>query len=286
MSKPENPCAQTYRNFVDRTAGHTLRVLFEDGLHRHLRVQAPGTRIWSWDITTWPGHLAISGDVGAGYMFAREPDMLEFFCYAEKSNGYYSDGSPSIDFRYWAEKMVGPARNTVKAYSSDAFLRQLHEHLEEHEEMGTVAQAEHEKAVEVAHGVCDRHGVDYQEYLEDLRANPGRCYALTTTDAWDAVDEDDPDGVEYFDEPIAEVSPAQRRQEVLDEARWHSETEHEAFTWLSENEDRLDASDTWEWDLREYDSQFLFACYCIDLTTRLHREHRTALAAAEPQKEH
>lgn len=285
MTKPENPYAQIYKGFREQTGDHELRVLFEDGLHRHLRVQAPGTRMWSWDVTTWPGHLAVSGDVGAGYMFTREPDMLEFFSYAGKSDGHYSDGSPSIDFRYWAEKIVGPARDTVKVYDSDAFLTRLREHLEEHEEMGTEAQAEHEKAVDVARAVCDRHGVDYQAYLEDLRANPGRCYALTTIDAFDAVDEDDPDEVEYFGRPIPESSPAERRQEVLDEARWHSEAEHEARAWLSENEDRLDASDTWEWDLSEYDSQFLFACYCIDLATRLHREHRTALAAGT-QKEH
>lgn len=32
-------------------------------------------------------------------------------------------------------------------------------------------------------------------------------------------------------------------------------------------------SDTWEWNLREYDVHFLFACYALGLTARLWNEH-------------
>lgn len=62
MTKPTNPYAHAYADFLRETAEHQLVVPHDDGLYRHLRIQKPGTRMWSWDITTWPGHLATSGE--------------------------------------------------------------------------------------------------------------------------------------------------------------------------------------------------------------------------------
>lgn len=46
--------------------------------HRHLRFAIPGTGFYSFDIVTWPGHLAISGDLES-FTFTRLPDMFDFF---------------------------------------------------------------------------------------------------------------------------------------------------------------------------------------------------------------
>ena len=85
IQKPVNPYAKTYADFVEQTKDHDLVILHDDGLYRHLRVQAPGTRMWSWDVTTWPGRLATSGDIADGHVFSREPDMLQFFAIAGRS---------------------------------------------------------------------------------------------------------------------------------------------------------------------------------------------------------
>lgn len=85
MTKPTNPYAHAYADFLSETAEHQLVVLHDDGLYCHLRIQKPGTRMWSWDITTWPGHLATSGDIADGYMFTREPDMIQFFARNEST---------------------------------------------------------------------------------------------------------------------------------------------------------------------------------------------------------
>ncbi|MFE4334055.1 hypothetical protein ACFRQM_32975 [Streptomyces sp. NPDC056831] len=157
-------------------------------------------------------------------------------------------------------------------FISDVFLQHVKDALEEDEELGLEAQAEHEKIVEVAQRVCRRHNIPYALYLADLRERSGSRYGGLEIDA----DADDSDGLEYFRLPIPEISPAERRAELLADAQLHAESEHRAREWLRDDREACaifgeDAH--YEWDLRDYDIHFLFTCYCIDLTVRLYREH-------------
>lgn len=77
--------------FTRNTAEHTMEVLLDNGLHRHLRFTKPGTNSYWFEIVTWPGTLTIRGDMGS-FVFARLPDMLEFF------------RGQRINPQYWAEK--------------------------------------------------------------------------------------------------------------------------------------------------------------------------------------
>ncbi|WP_406004640.1 hypothetical protein [Streptomyces sp. NBC_00987] len=270
MTKPTNPYAQTYSDFLSETAEHQLVVLHDEGLYRHLRIQKPGTRTWSWDITTWPGHLATSGDIADGYMFSRELDMLDFFDITKRDHGYYSDGAPYIDFRYWAEKICGGRAYEMRKYDSDIFLQHAEVALNEDEELGLEAQAEYEKIIEVAQRVCRRHNIPYAVYLADVRERSGLRYGGLEIDA------DDSDGLEYFGCPIPEISPAERRALLLVEGRLHAESEHEVREWLRDDREACAVFGTdayWEWDLRDYDNHYLFTCYGIDLAVRLYREH-------------
>lgn len=88
------------------TADHVMRVLRDDGLYRHLRFQKPGTMINHFDIITWPGYLAIVGDMG-DYVFRRLEDMFEFFR-GERIN-------PS----YWQEKLQASCDDRGEEYSPD-----------------------------------------------------------------------------------------------------------------------------------------------------------------------
>lgn len=95
-----------YRRLLANTADHELRVLHADGLYRHLRFQRPGTSIWSWDLVTWPGNLAIKGDIGEGLIFSREDDMLRFFDHGQP-DGHINAG-------YWAEKLSRGSRDVME----------------------------------------------------------------------------------------------------------------------------------------------------------------------------
>jgi hypothetical protein len=139
--RPTNPAAEAWAAFQKDTAGHQLTVLHEDGLYRHFRMSAPGTRWGSWDIVTWPGHLATSGDIADGLTFSREPDMVRnFFGKMRGNRPYFADDAPSIDFRYWAEKLQGDQRDNVKTYVHGDFLQYVKEILTDRVEIERMTQ--------------------------------------------------------------------------------------------------------------------------------------------------
>jgi hypothetical protein len=91
--------------FAKETAEHEMTVLHDDGLYRHLRFKKQGTSFYWFDIVTWPGTLAIRGDMD-GYMFSRVTDMFEFF----------RSDKGRINPHYWSEKTEG-GRSACKTYS-------------------------------------------------------------------------------------------------------------------------------------------------------------------------
>ncbi|CAN0155009.1 unnamed protein product [Ectocarpus sp. 12 AP-2014] len=85
--------------FQETIGEHQLNVIHDDGPHRHLRCAAPGTSTRYFNITTWPGFLCISGDMGC-YVFQRVEDMFRFF----------RNDELGINPGYWAEKLqAGPS---------------------------------------------------------------------------------------------------------------------------------------------------------------------------------
>lgn len=96
--------------FIKDTAQHTMTVIRDDGVHRHLHFRKPrpaGSEYW-FDLITWPGTLCIDGDMGT-YVFKRIEDMFEFFRtdrnYALR-NGFQLGINPS----YWGEKLQSVSR--------------------------------------------------------------------------------------------------------------------------------------------------------------------------------
>lgn len=123
---PARPINTTFRTSADvheevgarfrqDTANHELTVLHEQGLYRHLRLRSPRSSEYWFDVVTWPGSLAIRGDVGEDYVFSRVEDMFTFF----RGKG--------INPHYWAEKLGGGQRS-VKEYSADLARQLVVEH--------------------------------------------------------------------------------------------------------------------------------------------------------------
>lgn len=160
---------------------HEMTVLLDQGPYRHLRFASPDRSAYWFDLVTWRGVLAFRGDVGDGYVFARDPDMFAFF----RGRG--------INPHYWSEKLDG-GRGPVKQYSEDLFKQIVVEHLAE-----------------------------FAEY-DPMLARTAKAEILA-----------DPDT--YY--------------------------EAGARSLLSEWEQRGVFSDVWEWDLRDFDPSFLWACYAI-----------------------
>ena len=95
----------TEQSFLKDIAEHQMIVLRDDGLYRHIRFKKPGTGCMHFDLVTWPGYLAYSGDMGC-YVFTRLEDMFNFFRTDKNDWNYNRKGGLSINLGYWSEKLV------------------------------------------------------------------------------------------------------------------------------------------------------------------------------------
>lgn len=101
-----------YKQLLNNTQEHEMKILHNDGLYRHLRFQRGDSMIWHWDLITWPGSLAIRGDIGGGHIFTRLPDMLDFFDHGQAPGWINAD--------YWAEKTPDYGRS-LQRFSNEKF---------------------------------------------------------------------------------------------------------------------------------------------------------------------
>lgn len=98
----------TTEQFLKDVENHQMKVLHNVDGFRHLEF-SKGSFEHRFCLTTWPGHLCVSGDMGC-YVFSRLSDMFDFF---RKS---------TPDYAYWAQKVQAQDRNApVKEFSKEAF---------------------------------------------------------------------------------------------------------------------------------------------------------------------
>lgn len=211
--------ADAGQRFTAETASHTMTVLHDDGLYRHLRFRAADHGFTAWDLITWPGTLTIQGAHGT-YTFSRETDMFGFF---RSSNG--------VNVDYWAEKTPG-GRDSVKTFAADAMPRLL---VETYREFGT-----YQSELEAAYVRC----------LAEYEATPARQRF--------------PYNLKGPRQPVKPPTVAELRQQVHD-AHEDGELGYEdGVRRLLRDWDAAGVtSDSWEWDLREYDYHFVWSCHAI-----------------------
>jgi hypothetical protein len=97
----------TEEQFLKDVAEHKMTVLLDNGIYRHLRFASTGKYPWNqwFDIVTWPGYLAYSGDMGC-FVFSRLTDMFEFF----RTRPRDDKAKLHINLEYWSEKLEGVDR--------------------------------------------------------------------------------------------------------------------------------------------------------------------------------
>lgn len=113
MADPQEERAR--QHFEKLIADHEMHIFHEDGLYRQVRYHAPDTRTYWFDLVTWPGYLAINGDLVSGFTFSRENDMFSFFW-----DHYGSDDPFYINPQYWEEKITCPYTKVRKYGEYDA----------------------------------------------------------------------------------------------------------------------------------------------------------------------
>jgi hypothetical protein len=109
---------EIYKQFLADTAEHKVHVSLGDNL-RMLDVRR-GNSSWSrYFVTTWPWHLAISGDISDGLIFSHPNEYDMFDLFDKKKIG-------GTDFRYWAQKLTNGAES-VKEFSEERFVQYVDE---------------------------------------------------------------------------------------------------------------------------------------------------------------
>ena len=114
----------TEAQFLKDVSGHQMRVIRDDGKHRHIRFERPGSTCMHFELITWPGYLAYVGDMGS-YVFSRLPDMFQFFRMGDGDLNHNERGL-SINPDYWSEKIEAADKSAgIKKFSEDAFVREV-----------------------------------------------------------------------------------------------------------------------------------------------------------------
>jgi hypothetical protein len=225
--------------FQRETATHRMTVLHDDGLYRHLRFRAhhlcndaeyrPTSSFYWFDLITWPGALTINGDCGT-FAFSRVTDMFEFF-----------RSKYGINPQYWAEKVRGETR--VKSYSEDKFRALVADEVKEAaKDWPGLAEAV-EKAF-------------YHESFSwdvecDITHEDGARRALSEFEhgaTWTAECV-----CGGYAEGLSEDDARDWRVRHLGAGHRPETKRVEGFRF----------TDTWEWDLQDYDWTFLWCCHAI-----------------------
>lgn len=160
MSQP------TEESFLKDVSNHSMKILKDDGVYRHLQFSNNGSWNQRFDIVTWPGHLAYSGDMGC-FVFSRLADMFEFFRTDRRNKDHLG-----INLSYWSEKLEAVDRDGRSSgatqFSQEKFRDMVDENIKEWvEDYNLSEEASEELRDEVNYQIMSR--LDYGE--ESARQN-------------------------------------------------------------------------------------------------------------------
>ncbi|MEU0937663.1 hypothetical protein [Embleya sp. NPDC005971] len=233
--------------FKRETAKHEMTILHDAGLYRHLHFAKPapeGSMFW-WELVTWPGCLAVRGDMGGEWIFTRHSDMFPFF---------RSDGG-RINPHYWSQKTEA-GRLSCQVYDEAVFRQVVTEHFVDAVRFGEVPRGMG-KALRV-------------EVLDQDLSNEAEARSLLEEFEFGAV---------FKASCLCGESTefAERRSAELWRC-WHIRDENARRAHVS-SVDRVEGyrfSDVWEWSFRDYDPSFLWACHAIVAGIARYDAHRSA----------
>ena len=101
MSKTHDRC--TEKAFLKSVAKHSIDIQHDSGVFRSLCFSNNGSFNMRFTLTTWPGYLAISGDMG-DFLFSRLDDMFNFFRTEPLAHRDGTIEGLPINPGYWSEK--------------------------------------------------------------------------------------------------------------------------------------------------------------------------------------
>lgn len=138
----------TKENFLNDVKDHVLTVNLDNGVYRDLTIKKPHTVDMHYHITTRPGYLFFTGDMGS-YVFERSHDMFKFF----RGN--------IINPYYWSEKLQA---GKFEEFSSDKARAALNKAFEY-----WIESTDKDEAF-IANEKCELDGIDTDNEFEFTKA--------------------------------------------------------------------------------------------------------------------
>lgn len=157
----------TEEQFLKDVAEHELKILHDDGLYRHLRFKKPDSGTYWFDITTHPGYLMISGDMGC-YVFSRLADMFNFFVLDKHDFNYRKERKIQINVGYWLEKLEADSTcDSLMKFDEDEMKSNINSWFEETPEHAEKFFEEHPyiETTEQFYAACSEFSSD-EHYIE------------------------------------------------------------------------------------------------------------------------
>ncbi|MCX4786521.1 hypothetical protein OG369_10085 [Streptomyces sp. NBC_01221] len=120
IASPEAAAAERFKR---DTANHSMTVLHEDGLYRHLRFANPERGSFgAFELITWPYNLVAKTGWTFHFDIDATPDMLDLF----RNTAFSGEINPS----YWQEK-VRAGRDEIEGFSPDLFEREVKQYVKD-----------------------------------------------------------------------------------------------------------------------------------------------------------
>ena len=156
---------QIHERFLKDTKNHGMEILKDDGVYRHIKYSGEHGAYW-YTLTTWPGHLCISGDMGT-CVFARVEDMFEFFIMNDSDWNKPNVINPG----YWEEKVLSISKfgDGIKEFCKEAFEQFVYQKVREHFKDDDMQMQDCMEEVE-ADVLCDMHDNHPQVLFEKLQS--------------------------------------------------------------------------------------------------------------------
>jgi hypothetical protein len=165
----------TAKMFAVNTSGHQLEILRDDGLYRHIRMVRPDTWMYRYELITWPGHLAVGGDMDY-YVFSRVEDMFTFF------------RGQNVNPSYWAEKVKDGGRDRTRKHSEDAFKARVMDELK-HMPVPNLSPEQREARAELLERMADGDA-HWPEGAREMLTDAERAGLFSDTWEWNFGDWD------------------------------------------------------------------------------------------------
>jgi hypothetical protein len=180
MSTGKTERACTAELFLKDAGTHTMEVLLDQGVHRHLEFRTNGSSVFYFGLVTWPDHLCVYGDMGT-FVFQRVEDMFTFF--RNKPDEF------KVNARYWAEKVQSDADHKgCTEYSKQLFRETIKERFDNHfDDLDTTDEAEVARRGRIWEEIESEVFSDI-EFEHDARraAEDFECEGFRFRDFWEA----------------------------------------------------------------------------------------------------